>query len=75
MATMYSATSAVTGRKMRGAASTGWKNKISKDAAVLKHLGLQTRRYNPAGGSGALVGRKGFLRTIELFLRTRPVEM
>lgn len=25
-----------------GRCSTGWKNKISKDAAVLKHLGLQT---------------------------------
>jgi LmbE family N-acetylglucosaminyl deacetylase len=41
-----------------GRCSTGWKNKISKDAAVLKHLGLRTGQVTPFGELQQLLAEK-----------------
>jgi hypothetical protein len=50
-----------------GRCSTGWKNKISKDAAVLKHLGLQTGQVTPFEEMQRLLAEKITPKTLEKF--------
>jgi len=50
-----------------GRCSTGWKDKISKDAAVLKHLGLQTGQVTPLGELQRLLAEKVMPTDLEHF--------
>lgn len=50
-----------------GRCSTGWKNKISKDRAVLIHLGLQTGQVTTLGELQRLLAEKITPRTLEQF--------
>ncbi len=50
-----------------GRCSTGWKNKISKDAAVLNHLGLKTGQVTPFGQMQRLLAEKITPATLERF--------
>lgn len=50
-----------------GRCSTGWKNKISKDAAVLKHLGLQTGQVTPFDEMQRLLAEVIMPETLERF--------
>jgi hypothetical protein len=50
-----------------GRCSTGWKNKISKDAAVLKHLGLRPGKVTPFDEMQRLLAEKITPKTLEKF--------
>jgi len=50
-----------------GRCSTGWKNKISKDAAVLNHLGLRTGQVTPFNELQRLLAVKIMPETLERF--------
>jgi LmbE family N-acetylglucosaminyl deacetylase len=50
-----------------GRCSTGWKNKISKDAAVLAHLGLRTGQVTPLGRLQRMLAEKIMPDTLERF--------
>jgi len=50
-----------------GRCSTGWKNKISKDAAVLKHLGLRTGQVNQLADLQQLLAEKVMPTDLEHF--------
>jgi LmbE family N-acetylglucosaminyl deacetylase len=50
-----------------GRCSTGWKNKISKDTAVLKHLGLRTGQVTPFHQLQRLLAEKIMPETLEYF--------
>jgi len=50
-----------------GRCSTGWKNKISKDAAVLEHLGLKTGQVTPFEEMQRLLAETITPKTLERF--------
>lgn len=50
-----------------GRCSTGWKNKISKDAAVLNHLGLKTGQITPFERMQHLLAERITPKTLERF--------
>jgi LmbE family N-acetylglucosaminyl deacetylase len=50
-----------------GRCSTGWKNKITKDAAVLEHLGLQTGQVTPLEDLQRLLAKKVLPTDLERF--------
>ena len=50
-----------------GRCSTGWKNKLSKDAAVLNHLGLKTGQITPFEKMQRLLAEKITPKTLERF--------
>lgn len=50
-----------------GRCSTGWKDKISKDAAVLKHLGLPTGQVTPFADLQRLLAEKVMPADLEHF--------